>query len=91
MTLIETQRAYGLLHLRAAFEPGSRRWEMAVYMRNLSNREYITVPQTFQYLRSQAVPAIRATGARSSQSAIERPPLFFFLSLKKSPTRSAPT
>jgi iron complex outermembrane receptor protein len=39
---IETQHAYGLLHLRAGFEPRSRRWEMAVYVRNAGNREYIT-------------------------------------------------
>ena len=31
---IETQRAYGLVHLRAGFEPPSRRWEIAVYVRN---------------------------------------------------------
>ena len=36
------QRAYALVHLRAGFEPRSRRWEMAVYVRNLGNREYIT-------------------------------------------------
>lgn len=39
---IETQRAYGLLHLRAGFEPQDRRWEIAVYVRNLGNQEYIT-------------------------------------------------
>jgi iron complex outermembrane receptor protein len=39
---VETQRAYGLLHLRAGFEPRSRRWEMAVYVRNVGNQEYIT-------------------------------------------------
>jgi iron complex outermembrane recepter protein len=39
---IETQRAYGLLHLRAGFEPQNRRWEIAVYVRNLANHEYIT-------------------------------------------------
>ena len=39
---IETQRAYGLVHLRAGFEPPSRRWEMAVYVRNAANRDYIT-------------------------------------------------
>jgi iron complex outermembrane receptor protein len=39
---IETQRAYGLLHLRAGFEPENRRWEIAVYVRNLGNQEYIT-------------------------------------------------
>jgi iron complex outermembrane recepter protein len=39
---IETQRAYGLLHLRAGFEPRNRRWEVAVYVRNLGNQEYIT-------------------------------------------------
>ena len=35
---IETQRAYGLVHLRAGFEPRSRRWEIAVYVRNLATR-----------------------------------------------------
>ena len=39
---IETQRAYGLLHLRAGFEPKTRHWEIAVYVRNLGNQEYIT-------------------------------------------------
>ena len=39
---IERQRAYGLVHLRAGFEPRSRRWEIAVYVRNAGNREYIT-------------------------------------------------
>ena len=39
---IETQRAYGLLHVRAGFEPQSRRWEVAVYVRNLGNQDYIT-------------------------------------------------
>ncbi len=39
---VETQRAYGLVHLRAGFEPRSRRWEIAVYVRNAGNREYIT-------------------------------------------------
>ena len=39
--VIETQRAYALVHLRAAFEPPSRRWEMALYVRNAANREYI--------------------------------------------------
>ena len=40
--VIETQGDYGLLHLRAGFEPKSRRWEIAVYVRNLGNQEYIT-------------------------------------------------
>jgi len=39
---IETQRAYGLVHLRAGFEPRSRRWELSVYARNAGNREYLT-------------------------------------------------
>ena len=39
---IETQPAYGLVHLRAGFEPRSHRWEIAVYARNVGNREYIT-------------------------------------------------
>ncbi len=41
-TGIESQRGYGLLQLRAGFEPRSRRWEVAVYARNLGNREYLT-------------------------------------------------
>lgn len=39
---IETQGPYGLVHMRAGFEPRSRRWEVAVYMRNVGNRGYIT-------------------------------------------------
>ena len=39
---LETQRAYRLVHLRAGFAPRSRRWELAVYARNLRNRDYIT-------------------------------------------------
>jgi iron complex outermembrane recepter protein len=38
---IETQRAYGLVHLRAGFEPPGHRWEIALYVRNAGNREYI--------------------------------------------------
>jgi iron complex outermembrane receptor protein len=41
-TAIEAQRGYGLVHLRAAFESRSRRWEMAFYVRNIGNREYLT-------------------------------------------------
>jgi iron complex outermembrane receptor protein len=39
---IETQQAHGLVHLRAGFEPPGRRWEIAVYVRNAGNREYVT-------------------------------------------------
>ena len=39
---IETQRAYGLVHLRAGLEPRSRRWEVAVYIRNVGTQGYIT-------------------------------------------------
>jgi iron complex outermembrane recepter protein len=39
---IETQRAYGLVHLRAGFEPRSRRWELAVFVRNVGTHEYFT-------------------------------------------------
>ena len=39
---IETQAGYGLVRLRAGFEPRSSRWELAVYVRNLGNTEYIT-------------------------------------------------
>jgi outer membrane receptor protein involved in Fe transport len=39
---VETQRAYGLVHLRTGFERRSRRWEVAVYIRNVGNVEYIS-------------------------------------------------
>jgi iron complex outermembrane receptor protein len=39
---IETQQSYGLVHLRAGFEPRSRRWELALFARNVGGREYIT-------------------------------------------------
>jgi iron complex outermembrane recepter protein len=39
---IETQARYGLVHVRAGFEPRSRRWEIAAYVRNLGRNEYIT-------------------------------------------------
>jgi iron complex outermembrane receptor protein len=39
---IETQPGYGLVHLRAGFGPHHRRWEIAVYARNVGNTEYIT-------------------------------------------------
>ncbi|HET7747367.1 MAG TPA: TonB-dependent receptor [Vicinamibacteria bacterium] len=39
---IETQGAHALVHLRAGFEPSSRRWEIALYARNVGNREYVT-------------------------------------------------
>jgi iron complex outermembrane receptor protein len=43
---IDSQEAYGLVHLRAGFEPRSRRWELAVYVRNAGQREYITSTAT---------------------------------------------
>jgi iron complex outermembrane receptor protein len=39
---IESQKSYGLAHLRAAFDPHHGRWEIAVYARNVGNAEYIT-------------------------------------------------
>ena len=39
---IETQGKYGLVQLRGGFEPRSRRWEIALYARNLANTPYIT-------------------------------------------------
>jgi iron complex outermembrane receptor protein len=39
---IETQKAYALVHLRAGFEPRHRRWEIAIYARNIGNQEYIS-------------------------------------------------
>ena len=67
---IETQGAYGLVHLRAGFEPRSRRWEIAVYVRNVGNTEYITGTANVPMPASPAVPAIRAMG-----HAVHAPPL----------------
>jgi iron complex outermembrane receptor protein len=39
---VETQHAYGLAHLRAGAGPRHRRWEVAVYARNVTNTDYIT-------------------------------------------------
>ncbi len=39
---VESQGAYGLVHVRAAFEPPSRRWELAFYARNVGNQPYVT-------------------------------------------------
>lgn len=47
---VETQRAYGLVHLRAGFAPRARRWELAVYARNVGNREYITATANLREL-----------------------------------------
>jgi iron complex outermembrane receptor protein len=41
-TRIETQGPYALVNMRAGFEPRNRRWELAVYVRNLANQEYFT-------------------------------------------------
>jgi iron complex outermembrane receptor protein len=41
-TAIETQAPYALVHVRAAFAPHHRRWELAVFVRNLANQEYLT-------------------------------------------------
>jgi outer membrane receptor protein involved in Fe transport len=38
---IETQKAYGLVHLRAGFGPRHRRWEIALYARNVGNTAYL--------------------------------------------------
>ncbi len=40
--LVESQGVYGLVHLRAAFEPSSKRWELALYARNLGDQPYVT-------------------------------------------------
>jgi hypothetical protein len=69
---IETQGAYGLVHLRAGFEPRSRRWEMTIYIRNVGNREYITGTANVRCPPTQGARASRATGARSSRFAAER-------------------
>jgi iron complex outermembrane receptor protein len=49
---IETQEAYGLVHVRAGVELRQRRWEIAVYARNLGNRAYVTGTST------ASIPAI---------------------------------
>jgi iron complex outermembrane receptor protein len=39
---VHSQPAYGLVHLRTAFEPRSKRWELAVYVRNVGRQEHVT-------------------------------------------------
>jgi iron complex outermembrane receptor protein len=39
---VHSQPAFGLVHVRTAFEPRSRRWELAMYVRNVSRQEYVT-------------------------------------------------
>jgi iron complex outermembrane recepter protein len=39
---VETQEAYGLVHLHAGFQPRQHAWEIAVYARNIGNQAYIT-------------------------------------------------
>ena len=43
---VESQGAYGLVHVRAAFEPPSRRWELAFYARNVGQQPYVTGTNT---------------------------------------------
>jgi iron complex outermembrane recepter protein len=38
---IENQPPYALINLRAGIEPPSRRWEVAFYVRNLANEDYV--------------------------------------------------
>jgi iron complex outermembrane receptor protein len=44
----DAQDPYALLHLRAAIHPNTRpsRWEVAVFVRNALNQEYVTVTNT---------------------------------------------
>ena len=37
-TAIETQALYTLVQMRAGFGPRNRRWELAMYLRNLTNQ-----------------------------------------------------
>ena len=39
---IQTQGEYGLVQFRTGFEPRSRHWEVALYIRNIANTPYIT-------------------------------------------------
>jgi iron complex outermembrane receptor protein len=68
---IETQPKYGLLHLRAAFEPKSRRWELAVFVRNTGNQEYITSAGNVPLTAYVGRPGDPRTGVPSSRSAAE--------------------
>jgi len=44
---IETQPLHALVNLRVGWEPRHRRWEIAVYVRNVGNRAYITGTANF--------------------------------------------
>jgi iron complex outermembrane receptor protein len=39
---VHSQPAYGLVHLRTAFESRSRHWELALFVRNVGRQEYVT-------------------------------------------------
>ncbi len=39
---VESQGVFGLVNLRAAFEPSGKRWELAFYARNLGDQPYVT-------------------------------------------------
>ena len=41
-TAQQSQAAYALIHARTSFAPRSRRWEVALYVRNLGREEYVT-------------------------------------------------
>ena len=45
---IETQAPYGLVHLRAAFAPASRRWELALYSRNVGRQSTSPARRVFR-------------------------------------------
>lgn len=40
-TDIETQRRFGLVHARAGFAPRNGRWDVALYVRNLTNQPFV--------------------------------------------------
>jgi iron complex outermembrane recepter protein len=69
--VIETQRAYALVHLRAAFEPPSRRWEMASTCATPATANTSSTRATPHCPRSPLVQGSRVCGARNSRCAAD--------------------
>ena len=65
---VESQGVFGLLHLRAAFEPSDQRWELAFYARNLGEPAVRNGESTRgrPFPDTTVGPVSHATGARNS-------------------------
>jgi hypothetical protein len=70
---IETQSAYGLVHLRARFGPANRRWEVTAFVGNVATRSTPSAPRTSRCPRLQCIRARRAVGDPVHAPSLTRP------------------